>query len=49
MKIECTRPSRGYIICPECGKEFQSLGYARHRAMHRDRRREKEQRSANGD
>jgi hypothetical protein len=26
-----------YITCPVCGKEFQSLGYARHRAMHRDK------------
>lgn len=25
-----------YITCPICSKEFQSLGYARHRAMHRD-------------
>jgi hypothetical protein len=24
------------IICPECGKKFKSLGYARHRAMHYD-------------
>ena len=23
-----------YINCPICGKEFQSLGYASHRAMH---------------
>jgi len=29
-----------YIDCPVCGKEFQSLGYASHRAMHR-RQREK--------
>lgn len=29
-----------YITCPTCGKEFQSLGYASHRAMHR-RQREK--------
>ena len=29
-----------YIDCPVCGKEFQSLGYASHRAMH-GRQREK--------
>ena len=29
-----------YINCPVCGKEFQSLGYASHMAMHR-RQREK--------
>ncbi len=28
----------GYIICPECGKSFHSLGFARHMAMHRDNR-----------
>lgn len=27
-----------YITCPICGKEFQSLGYASHRAMHRRER-----------
>jgi len=27
-----------YINCPICGKEFQSLGYASHRAMHRRER-----------
>lgn len=27
------------IKCPECGKWFKSLGYARHRAMHYDKRR----------
>lgn len=26
------------IKCPECGKVFQSLGYARHRAAHYERR-----------
>jgi len=25
------------IECPECGKWYKSLGYARHRAMHRDK------------
>jgi hypothetical protein len=31
-----------YITCPTCGKEFQSLGYASHRAKHyRERQREK--------
>lgn len=29
------------IKCPICGKMFQSLGYASHRAMHR-RERERE-------
>ena len=27
-----------YKDCPICGKEFQSLGYASHRAMHRRER-----------
>jgi len=31
---EITRPSKGYILCPDCGKEFKSLGYPRHRRMH---------------
>jgi len=28
----------GILICPECGKSFKSLGFARHRAMHYDKR-----------
>jgi hypothetical protein len=27
-----------YIDCPVCGKEFQSLGYASHMAMHKRER-----------
>lgn len=27
------------IKCPECGKWFKSLGYARHRTMHYEKRR----------
>ncbi len=26
-----------YITCKTCGKEFKSLGFARHRAMHYDK------------
>ena len=30
-----------FITCPVCYKEFKSLGYARHRAMHYDERERK--------
>jgi len=30
------------IECPKCGKMFQSLGYASHRAMHRREREKKD-------
>ena len=30
------------IKCPKCGKMFQSLGYASHRAMHRREREKKD-------
>jgi hypothetical protein len=33
--------------CPECGKSFHSLGYARHRSMHAERRAAQGERPAN--
>lgn len=37
------RPTTNTHICKICGKELKSLGIARHRAMHRDKARDKQQ------
>lgn len=35
-RLRCPTHGRTYIGCVECGRILNSLGYARHRAMHVD-------------